>query len=97
MSAVFRSSAGLVFLAGVIVGAVAIGFAGHAGWSSAQAEEAPAEAGASGNWAIAPVGDNWSYCWVMSPEGKLYTVHADRRMEDLEVKGVLDLAAKKEQ
>jgi len=97
MSAVFRSNVGLIFLAGLIVGAVAVGFAGHAGWSSARAEEIPQAAACSGGWAIAPVGDNWHYCWVMSPEGMLYTVYADRHMDDLEVKGVLDLTAGKEQ
>jgi len=95
MSALRRPSVALVFLAGVMAGAILIGLAGERVWSGARAGETSGSV-FSGNWAVAPVGDNWYHCWVVSPEGKLYTVNADRRMEKLEVKGILDLTKAEE-
>ncbi len=95
MSALRRPSVALVFLAGVMAGAILIGVAGEKVWSKARAEETSGRV-SSGNWAVASVGDNWYHCWVVSPEGKLYTVNADRRMEKLEVKGILDLTKAEE-
>jgi hypothetical protein len=90
MSGIRRLNVGVVFLAGLMAGAVLVAAVSEIAWSKGEEEATPAAAG-SGNWAIAPLGDSRNYCWVISPQGKLYTVYADKRMTNIEVKGVLDL------
>lgn len=90
MSGIRRLNVGVVFLVGLMAGAVLMAAVSEIAWSKAEAETTPTQS-ASGNWAIAPVGDNWNYSWVISPQGKLYTVYSDKRMTNIEVRGVLDL------
>lgn len=91
MSGIRRLNVGVVFLVGLMAGAVLMAAVNQIAWSKAEAETTAPAASASGNWSIAPVGDNWNYSWVLSPQGKLYTVYSDKRMTHIEVKGMLDL------
>ena len=90
MSGIRRLNVGVVFLVGLMAGAVLVAAVSEIAWSKVE-EATPAAEAASGNWGIAPVGDNWNYSWVISPQGKLYTVYADKRMTRIEVRGTLDL------
>jgi len=91
MSGIRRLNVGVVFLVGLMAGAVLVAAVSEIAWSKGEEEATLAAEAVSGNWGIAPVGDNWSYSWVISPQGKLYTVYADRRMTKIEVRGTLDL------